>query len=209
MSYRTNKNFGSNVPVLSPIFNTFNTTLTSSFTGGEDAIDQGKTSKLYRDFISDHCSTGKWGDVCQLAVTQESQPFPYYKGDYEDINYKGMLSNDLILKSIVEKKYVTAVNETCTINVSKYNINVAGSPYSASYNGNCRQLYGVEATNIDNDKVMNILLQKPDVCPHVLVGIYITVRNNGTLSKFSGTKLGDFFETEKFHIYLNKLKNSK
>jgi hypothetical protein len=199
--YRTNLTFAPHLPVQSPLYQVFNSEGTSSFSHGYDAVDISKSSKTYRNYISDQCSQ-QWSDVCQVVFNEKAQPFSYYKGDYEAIEYNNLTSGDLILRSTAEKKYIHMVDSKCEIEITKFNNQVPGSPYTSNFSNNCKKIYYVDPSNVDHDPVMNNLLQKPIVAMDVLKSIYETAKSKNTLNKFKGTKLGAFFETTNFQMAL-------
>jgi hypothetical protein len=206
--YRTVQTFAPDTPVLSPYFYAMNTTLTSSLSTGEDARTQNKTSKQYRDYMSDQCSSN-WNSVCPLVMSSDLPAYPYYEGDYKAITYDQLTSGEMVLRSTAEKKFISSINSACSIDIGKYNTLVPGSPQTASYGRDCERFYSANPTTIDSDPVMNAVLLKPEIAPHVLVGIYNTAKKDGKLHLFNKTRLGQFFVSPKFAYFVSLEKSNK
>lgn len=204
--YRTVNNLAPqmNNTIYSPYSYTFNSGTTQSFITGEDAITHGKSSRPYRDYMSDHCSTN-WDSVCDVVVNDQSNiAVPYYNGDYEGITYYNLSAGELILKSTAQKKYISSVNSTCSVNTLPYNAQLSATALTTNYGPNCKKIYSVDATTIDKDKVMDALLLKPVIAPEVLVNIYLNMTREKTLSTLDNTKLGHFYKSPTFRHLLMK-----
>ena len=74
----------------------------------------------------------------------------------------------------------------------------------AQGNNMCVPEYEVNHTTIDNDPVMNKILMNPRIAWDILVNIYNTAVNKGTITKLKGTKLYNLFQTVEFQTYIKQ-----
>jgi hypothetical protein len=65
-------------------------------------------------------------------------------------------------------------------------------------------IYAVNPTGLDADPVMNKLINKPEIAPEILLGIYNTMKVTGRLEQLNGTKLGYFFNHNSYFKNMNK-----
>ena len=65
-------------------------------------------------------------------------------------------------------------------------------------------IYAVNPTEVDADPVMDKLINKPEIAPEILVGIYNTMKTTNRLSQLKGTKLGYFFDHNSFFQSMKK-----
>ena len=59
-----------------------------------------------------------------------------------------------------------------------------------------------DPSNIDNDPVLNKVLDNPHIAIQMLVNMYNTMKRKGTLESISNTRLGRFFNTSDFQVYI-------
>lgn len=201
MTYQTVKTFGSGLPVNGPLTNLFNSSGDVNFINGFDSYNTNRSSKVYRDYMSDRCSSN-WDSLCPIIMNDKSQAFPFYKNDYAAINYHNLTAGEMILKSTAEKKYLSAVNSTCQVTTQKYNPLVGGSPLVSSIS-TCDQIYAVDPQTIDDDPVMMCLINKPMIAPELLLNIYRTMKANGTFESLKGTQLYLFYQSPIFKNMLS------
>ena len=66
--------------------------------------------------------------------------------------------------------------------------------------------YELNSENIDDDPVMNKILSNPKIAINLLVQIYMDMKRNNTLVTLENTKVGHFFKSNSFQIYLKQTK---
>lgn len=213
--YRTINTFGSQntVALNDPLTYLVNPGLGASFITGIDSKMQGKGSKAYRDFFSDRCAVNFDG-ICRVAVSDRERGAPVNDGDYTSIVYDNLSSGDLLLKDIAVKKYLRGVNSACKPTLSTYNSLNPTSPYVSSFN-NCTKSFGitngsdsvVDKNTLDKDEVMNRILDRPEIAPVVLINIYQNLVLNKQLETIKGTRLYDFYMSNRFKMLNDRYGN--
>jgi len=105
------------------------------------------------------------------------------------------------------KKYVIRREGNCEEVKKQFDPTVASSPMYSEWtsadsvcgsngscvSGGCVEVFGVDASTIDADPLMNKILDKPIIALDVLKKIYVDMKRDGTIGKLSGTRLGAFF----------------
>jgi len=65
-------------------------------------------------------------------------------------------------------------------------------------------VYAVRPEEVDADPVMDKLINKPEIAPEILLGIYNTMKVTDRLSQLDGTKLGYFFKNNSYFQSIKK-----
>ena len=219
MSYANVVNFGTSVeksPNNNPLTYCMTSDLNNSFmhTMGERV---GPYSKKCQMFMSDYCAKN-WNGVCEVASKNTNNHYPNTATPWEchKSNQGATLGNglgnafsqgELLIRNTAAKKYITRMSNNCKIRYEPFDPMVPTSPMISYWGsdrearGVCIPKYEVNAKEIDSDPVMNKILSKPVIAIDILLNIYNTMKNDGKLHELNGTRLGRFFNSQKFQDY--------
>jgi hypothetical protein len=204
MSYNYSKidNFGSNAvsEVDNPLTYCVNNTLDQRFLHGSGANELGQHSRPCQLFMSEYCAQG-WDKFCDLAAANQVKSWPNDVGPCGTrLPCLDLTAGDTLVRNTATRKYLVKMIGG-HLEFQPFDPNVASSPLISQWKSDVQcnaymqpvPVYGVEPKDIDNDPVMTRLLAKPQIAMDVLMGIFKTMKNNGTLSQLKGTRLGTFY----------------
>jgi hypothetical protein len=214
-SYATLTNFGcpgfkeatedTNNPLTYCVSNNMN----QLFLHGSGAVTLSPESRECQLFMSDYCAQG-WDGYCEVANMNKQTITP------DEMNYSGnsnglfLTAGEKLVKNTASRKYLVDMlygtkkyqyfdpNVPNTAVINYWEPDVYGHPETMV------PIYAVRADDVDADPVMDKLLNKPEIAPEILVGIYNTMKVTGRLDELNGTKLGYFFKNNTYFQSLNK-----
>ena len=197
-----NKNLESN----NPLSYCLNWTLDQQFLHGGNSYIYGQYSKPCQAYLSDYCAEG-WDAFCETASKNVNISFPNQLELKRNLSSGisagsaiGMKAGDILVRNTAAKKYLVAMEGNCVQKFQPFDPTVADSPmisyweseFGADYA--CVPYYAVDPATIDSDPVMDKILEKPSIAFDILINIYKTMKNKGTLSALKNTKLGKYFD---------------
>jgi hypothetical protein len=218
-SYRSIGTFGpgvSTAPLTSPLSYCLMDSIDTSFNHGQDITINGPQSKKCQMFMSDHCAE-KWDGACEYAFNNRNKQLPnmLQSCDADDEScINGLTEGQLLLKNTAMKKYLIAMSDNCQIKYEPFDPLTYSSPMVTYWDsgsqcrGSCIPIYGVDPSNIDDDRVMNLILRDPKIAINILLNIYNTAVRQKTINNLKGTKIYAFFMTQGFQNY-SKLSASR
>jgi hypothetical protein len=214
----------------SDVTNTVNDPLTyclgfsgdQQFLHGSSAVRiNGQSSKECQLYLSQYCAE-KWDNFCELASQNTNISFPNNMDTLGlgDVACKGLNQGEVLIHNTARRKYLNCMLSNCEKKWVPFDPNVANSPMisywvtsgqcgnsscfssgcgSSSFN-TCVPVYTVDPSSINNDIVMNKILDKPYIAFDILVNIYNTMKRIGTLSQLRGTRLGNYYSSNKYFV---------
>lgn len=209
-SYSKIINFGPSThsAVNNPLTYCLNQTIDSKFLHGSVGDLYGQNSKHCQIFMSDYCAN-KWDGYCEYASMNTNIQYPNTLQECDDPSEavcQGLNAGEILIHNTAKKKYRTA--STRQQKCEPFDPTVASSPMVCYDIASCGYTTGVDQydilhpDSIDSDIVMNKILAKPQIAIGILVNIFNTMRRKNTLHTLSNTKLGNFFKSRHFQIYL-------
>lgn len=207
-----------NAPNNDPLTYCLNTELDSLFMHGGTGELYGKDSKHCQSFMSEYCAQN-WDNVCEYASRKTNMVYPQYFPNNlarfgSGLQYR-MPEGDILIRNTAAKKYLKEMGN-CFKKWESFDPTVASSPLISYWQTNgevmrtgCIPVYEVDATTIDQDPVMNRILVKPEIAIDILVNIFNTANRKGTLHLLSNTKLGNFYKSPYFQVYVQKFKEKE
>ena len=205
----------SNTPNNNPLTYCLTDTVDNGFLhGGIGLTMSGANSRNCQAFMSDYCST-EWDGICEYASQNTGRIYPnsiQNCGSCSDVEMRNMTAGDVLLNNTARKKYVSNMGGNCGIKFEPFDPTVAESPMVGFFSGSCGTQgnnmcvpeYEVNPATIDNDPVMNKILMNPRVAWNILVNIYNTAVNKGSINKLKGTKIYNLFQTVEFQTYIKQ-----
>jgi hypothetical protein len=207
-TYKNIKDFGNtqeNLESNDPLSYCLNWTLDQQFLHGGNSYIYGQYSKPCQAYLSDYCAQG-WDAFCETASKNVNISFPNQLELKRNLSSGisagsavGMTAGDILIRNTAAKKYLVSMEGNCVQKFQPFDPTVANSPmisyweseFGADYA--CVPYYSVDPSTIDNDPVMNKILEKPSIAFDILLNIYRTMKNKGTLGSLTGTRLGHYF----------------
>jgi len=208
MNYSNISNFGSNAysPVNNPLTYCMNDAMDQRFLHGGNSDVLGQNSKSCQLFMSEYCADN-WDGFCEIASQNTNKYFPNNVErctNYEDNTCFGMTSGEALIRNTASRKYLIKMHNA-HIKYEPFDPTVPTSPMISywvsndfSYSNSVIPEYAVDPLEIDNDKVMDKILMKPNIAMDILINIYNTMKRYKTLSGLFGTKLGNFYNTHPY-----------
>jgi|UniRef100_A0A6C0CZS9 hypothetical protein len=207
-TYRNLINFGSNsyVPTNDPLTYAINDEMDQRFVHGMSSPDTiGQHGKASQAYLSDYCAE-KWDNFCELASynTNRSYPNNLQPCEAPSAVALGLNAGEILIYNTASKKYLKKMLN-CKKKYESFDPNVPNSPMisywvsnNCNYTSSCIPVYAVDPKTIDNDIVMDKILEKPAIAMDILINIYNTMKREGTFSQLKGTKIGNFYNTNKY-----------
>lgn len=211
--YQNISSFGPEVrslPINNPLSYCLSEGMDNSFMhGGYAGKMLNRKTAPCQSYISEYCSNN-WDEYCEIESQNQSK-------SYNSLNTKqnsfsnslvGLTAGEVLIYNCAMKKYVIRREGNCEEVKKQFDPTVASSPmYSQWVSGNsmcgsagtcssgedCVEIYGVNATTIDSDPLMNKILNKPIIALDVLKRIYNDMAKDKTLESLNGTRIGAFF----------------
>jgi hypothetical protein len=194
--------------------------------GSSSNFVAGQASKQCQLYLSQYCAEG-FDEFCEFASQNNNISFPNQMDGLGlgDIACKGLTQGQALIHNTARRKYLVDMG-TCVQKWEPFDPTVANSPLISYWvNGNngtcsgtsncsgncmlgstCVPSYAVkDPENLDNDVVMNKLLDQPFIAFDLLINIYNTMKRMGTLKRLRGTRLGHYYNTNKYFISLGGL----
>jgi len=202
--YATISNFGSNQydPTNNPLTYYLSTDLDNLFMHGGHSQKIGKYSKAGQSYMAEYCAAG-WDSFCEAGSCDTNRSFPNNLencGFGGDTACLGLTQGEILIKNTAAKKYLTEMLN-CVCEEQPFDPTVASSPMYKEWvktsHKPCVPIYEVNPLTIDNDVVMDKILTKPMIAPVLLLNIYNTMKRKGTLPHLNGTKLGNYYNTNR------------
>ena len=204
-NYISISNFGSikrNLPINEPITYCSADAMESGFLHGGIGMLLNKDSKECKLYMSDYCSKD-WNSICENN-SQNTELYVHNLKCDENDNTPRLTKGDVLVRDTAERKYLIGFSDKCRIVSTNFDPTVSNSPsiswitHDGGNDMSCYKKYSVKPQNLDNDNVMNKILEKPWIAINILISIYKTMKKNNTYYTLQGTKLYNFFESEKF-----------
>jgi hypothetical protein len=213
-SYTKIIDFGSSAhsAVNNPLTYCLNQTLDNKFLHGTlgDVLGS-QHGKHCQMFLSDYCSKN-WDGYCEYASQNTNKVYPNNiqecgGGGESSVACGDLNAGEVLIQNSARKKYCKMVGDF-TQKCESFDPTVPNSPMvcynvkNGGYNNAVLMCEIEDPSSIDNDPVLNKILDNPHIAMQMLVNIYNTMKRKGTLSSISNTRLGSFFQSEKFKMYL-------
>lgn len=207
-SYNSIGNFGSNAysPSNNPLTYCINDTIDQRFLHGGNSSIYGQNSRPCQLFLSDYCSE-QWDGFCELASKNTGVSYPnqvQQYGTFSDVASIGLTAGEILIKNTAAKKYLVLMGNGVK-KFEPFDPTVPTSPMISYWvpercagSGGLVPIYSVDPTKIDSDIVMDKILAKPIIAINILINIFNTMKREGTLSGLKGTKLGNFYQNNKY-----------
>ena len=202
--YANIKTFGESdkpLEVENPLSYCLNWTVDQTFLHGGNSYIYGQYSPECQSFLSDYCAQ-KWDAFCEIASHNNNISYPNVLDQHLNVT-SGLTAGEILIKNAAARKYLISMSSNCVQQFQAFDPMVANSPM-ISYWGNsgdctspCEPRYAVNPVEIDNDPIMNKILDKPSIALDILVNIYETMSQMGTIVHLKGTKLGMFYDLYK------------
>ncbi len=188
-------NFEPDISVNNPLTYCLNDVIDIPFSHGSNSYIYGQSNKSCQQFMADYCAN-KFDEYCVYASKNTNSIFPNnlsgQPGGRSTLN-----AGEILIYNTAAKKYLKEMNGNCYLQTEPFDPVVSNSPFISSWvseDNSCRPVYTIkDTTNIDNDVVMNLLLEKPYIGLDILLSIYDTMKKEGRLSLLNSTKLGKFY----------------
>lgn len=207
-TYKTVSNFGCRKysQQENPLSYCVDNTMGQNFLHGSDSLSIGQHSRPCQLFMSQYCADN-WDSICEISSKNMATHLPNNAEGYidSDVRFSGNLTaGDDLIRNTAKRKYLVKMHNA----VKKYepfNPHVADSPMitywvSDNFSTSNRLVpeYSVEPEDIDEDKVMNKILDKPMIAMDVLINIYNNMKRKGTLSGLKDKRIGNFYNTHPY-----------
>jgi len=209
-SYTTLANFGcsgfeqatkdTNNPLTYCVANNYE----NMFLHGSGAVTLGPESRECQLFMSDYCAQG-WDGFCEVANMNSARHYPNEMnpaGIGGAVNF--MTMGDVLVRNTASRKYLVDM----LYGTKKYQYFDPNVPSTAVINywtpdipgryDTMIPVYAVNPNDLDSDPVMNKLIDKPEIAPDILAGIYNTMKTLGKLDELTNTKLGYFYNNSSY-----------
>jgi hypothetical protein len=176
-------------------------------------------SSQCQQFMASYCSS-KWDNICETLSKDSTKTSPntvqQCNGQMGIINTGlggDLTRGQILIRNAAAERFLKGMSDNCKRNYEPFDPTVADSPLISKWNaqGNscgsgrnchasnvCIPVYGVDASTIDNDEIMNKILEQPWIAMNILVNIYNNAIRNGEIQKLENTKLGMFFKRSDF-----------
>lgn len=220
MSYATIGNFGyDTVAQSNPLSYCFVSGLDSGAyhnLGGQNIA--GPDNRQCQIFTAGYCAN-KWDGMCEFA-SKDQQKGPSTVNMVAPCSglKKELTKGEILIRNTASEKYLKQMSSNCRRMYEPFDPTTAGSPLISTWRattdncnsgGNCGSqvcipVYGVDPATIDNDRVMNIILEKPEIAMDILVNIYNNTQQTIGLESLRGTKLYNYYMSPQFQRIIGK-----
>lgn len=205
-------NFGcSNAESNSPLSYCLGSNIDQKFLHGSSAaMINGQSSRACQLYLSEYCANG-FDQYCEFAAKNNNVSFPNNMDGLGlgDVACKGLTQGEVLIHNTARRKYLQSMG-SCVRKFEPFDPNVANSPLisywtkggacggmscagGCAVGTSCVPSYAVNPETIDNDRVMDLLLQKPYIAIDILINIFNTMKRQGTLDLLRNTKLGRYY----------------
>jgi len=195
-------------------------TVDSGFMHGGIGLTIGSAhGKHCQAFMSDYCSEN-WDGICEYESENQSRIYPNNLQNCHscsEVSVGNLDAGQVLIRNTAQKKYLKNMGGNCGVEFQPFDPSVANSPlvgfftgggerccHNQQGNNQCIPVYAVDPKTIDNDPVMNKILVNPGIAWGILVNIYNTAVNDGTLNGLKGTKINNLFESVQFQNYIKQ-----
>jgi hypothetical protein len=206
----------------SPVSYCFVSGLDSGFNhilGGDNNL-LGQKSLNCQIFSAEYCAQD-WNGICEFASRDEERNGTVVDQTYNNCGtnaFSGLSMGEILVRNTAKEKYLQKMSGNCKRVYQPFDPTVGNSVLISSWEptgngcnntGNCSAsnvcipIYGVNPEKIDSDPVMNKILNKPWIAMDILINIYNTAKNEGTLRSLVGTKLYNYFMSPQFQNIVN------
>jgi hypothetical protein len=150
----------------------------------------GQNSKPCQEFLSRKCSV-EWDGVCERLSQNDGKNIVNHIN--QQIPNQKMTAGEILLVNSAKKKYQSSTRN-CFLKFEQFNP-LDPSSFELQYleGPNCFITYEVNPRKIDSDKIMNKILDKPEIAFDLLSNIKNTMYAKRTLHQLKGTRLGKFY----------------
>jgi|688.fasta_scaffold01108_38 hypothetical protein len=161
-----------------------------------------------QSYISDYCSKN-WDEYCEMESRNQSKMSNAINNKQNTLSKAviGLTAGEVLIYNCAMKKYVIRREGNCEEVKNQFDPTVASSPtysewVSADSNcgsggscvsGGCLEVFGVDASKIDADPLMNKILDKPIIALDILKKIYTDMKRDEKIGTLAGTRIGAFF----------------
>lgn len=213
--YKSISDFGSNAlsAVNDPLTYCLSNDLDSRFMHGGASDTIGTYSKPCQLYMGQYCAKG-WDEFCEIASANSNTYWPNNAqlcNTGSDTACKGLTNGEFLVRNTAMEKYLVKMGN-CKVKMEPFDPTVASSPMikyyvndNCSYPSRCVPEYGVDATVIDKDPVMDKILSRPVIGFDILVNIYNNMKRKGTLKTLLHTKLGNYYNVNPYFKKLGGL----
>jgi hypothetical protein len=172
--------------------------------GGQAKSQNFPFGKNCQAFMSDYCAQ-KWDDFCEIQAASDVTSWP---NSLDSKSPQGLTQGEILIRNTVQKKYLID-NDGCGMSYQQFDPLVVSSPMIRFFCNceDCIPRYEVDPDTIDQDIVMNKLLNCPHIGMDILLNIYETMNQKGSLNKLQGTNIGQFFMCRYFMEELTNYQN--
>lgn len=210
MSYREIKNLGPNTrnPMNNPLTYCIGDNFDIKFNHGPGSEDYGQYSEQCQLFLSQYCADN-WDGYCDLAATNDNNSFPNFLDNTDAL--RGLTAGDILVKNTAERKYSRYLGQcnfycqpfdylnpnsdyVCRQNSVYCGVNGQFSGCSDNVSGVCEKYYDIDLQkeNIDKDPVLNRLMDKPYLAPHILKALCKILLVTKRFETISGSRFYNF-----------------
>ena len=190
--------------------------LDSQFLHGSQGRIFGRYNEGCAQFMSDRCAAN-WDEVCEAMSKDKEMRFPNtISNNKNDPQCSCLPYGEQLIRNSAYKKY-RVESIACNVVCKPHDPTVPNSPIVCmeskatgnsgpnnydliignSEGGSCEGIYKLvpeQIKNLDNDKIMNHILNKPNIAMDLLEKIYKTMAKEDTLYQLKNTRLGKFYE---------------
>lgn len=208
-SYRRISNFGSNMKSQAddPLTYCLTNQLDQRFLHGGHADAMGKGSRPCQLYMSEYCAN-KWDAACEIASGNLERWYPDQVaglglGMAGGVACRGLTGGEQLVANTAARKYLHKMHGAQR-KYEPFDPTVPTSPMISYWVGDCGHgcqmvpEFMVDPKEIDDDPVMNKILSKPIIGIDILTNIFNTMKRYGKLHELKGTRLGKFYENNKY-----------
>ncbi len=171
-------------------------------------------------FTAAYCAN-EWNDICEYA-SKDTQSGPMIVNQVSpcisNYNREPLTKGEILIRNTMAEKYLKKMSANCKRSYEEFDPTTGNSPLISSWvpmtgqcgstkcNGLdvCIPVYGIDPKTVDNDRVMDLALQKPSIAMDIFVNIYNNALNDGSLDSLRGTKVYAFFMSPMFRNALTQ-----
>lgn len=221
MSYRKISNFASGINNISNDTDTMD----SQFLHGSTGRTFGKNNRNCAIYMSNRCAE-KWDNICEIMSeckdicgSREDCCGPTSAGDIlvRDTAYMKYLLNangsnvqcEPFDPTVADSPSICYINHSAAT-IGDTHATMAGVWYNGvvkyvpcAQDASFYREYGLtdaQIRNIDRDPVMCKLIDRPNIAPELLKGMYFSIKKHGMLMRLKGTRLGDFYNMHGYPV---------
>lgn len=177
-----------NLQYLKSLNSCYESSINQNFVLGTDLY--GQNSKPCQEFLSRKCSIN-WDGVCEKLYQNDRKNTVNHIS--REIPNQKITAGEILLINSAKKKYQSSARN-CYLKFDKFNpLDPSSIELQYLEGPNCFVTYEVNPKKIDSDKIMNKILDKPEIAVDLLTNIRNTMYAKRTLHELKGTRLGKFF----------------